>query len=56
MAGEDIIMASQKELKRLHVVQKVLEGMVRQTASAVAAEEGAGRGDDPDGWLPPRLV
>lgn len=34
MAGEDIIMASQKELKRLHVVQKVLEGMVRQTEAA----------------------
>jgi transposase len=34
MAGKDIIMASQKELKRLHVVQKVLEGTLRQTEAA----------------------
>ena len=31
MAGKDIIMASQRELKRLHVVQKVIEGSLRQT-------------------------
>jgi hypothetical protein len=30
MAGKDIIMASQRELRRLHVVHKVLEGSVRQ--------------------------
>lgn len=34
MAGKDIIMASQRELKRLHVVQKVLEGTLRQTEAA----------------------
>lgn len=34
MAGEDIIMASQRELKRLHVVQKVIEGTVSQTEAA----------------------
>jgi transposase len=34
MAGKDIIMASQGELKRLHVVHKVLEGSVRQTEAA----------------------
>jgi transposase len=34
MAGKDIIMASQRELKRLHVVHKVLEGSVRQTEAA----------------------
>jgi len=31
MAGKDIIMASQRELKRLHIVQKVLEGSLKQT-------------------------
>jgi hypothetical protein len=30
MAGEDIIMASQEELRRLHVIQKVLEGGLKQ--------------------------
>jgi len=34
MAGKDIIMASQKELKRLHVVQKVIEGTLRRTEAA----------------------
>jgi hypothetical protein len=34
MAGKDIIMASQRELKWLHVVHKVLEGLVRQTETA----------------------
>ena len=30
MAGKDIIMASQKELKRLHIMQKVIEGTLKQ--------------------------
>lgn len=30
MAGQDIIMASQRELKRLHIIQKVLEGGITQ--------------------------
>ena len=30
MAGEDIIMASQEELKRLHVIRKVQEKMIKQ--------------------------
>jgi Trp operon repressor len=34
MAGKDIIMASQRELKRLHVVHKVLEGSMKQTEAA----------------------
>lgn len=34
MAGKDIIMASQRELKRLHVVQKVIEGALKQTEAA----------------------
>ena len=34
MAGKDIIMASQRELKRLHVAQKVIEGSVRQAEAA----------------------
>ena len=34
MAGEDIIMASQEELRRLHVIQKVLEGGIRQVGAA----------------------
>jgi transposase len=34
MAGKDIIMASQRELRRLHVVQRVLEGSLRQTEAA----------------------
>jgi transposase len=34
MAGEGIIMASQEELRRLHVIQKVLEGGVRQVEAA----------------------
>lgn len=34
MAGKDIIVASQRELKRLHVVQKVIEGALKQTEAA----------------------
>jgi len=34
MAGKDIIMASQRELKRLHIVQKVIEGTLRRTEAA----------------------
>ncbi|HUL29431.1 MAG TPA: ISNCY family transposase [Thermodesulfobacteriota bacterium] len=34
MAGEGIIMASQEELRRLHVIQKVLEGGLRQVEAA----------------------
>lgn len=34
MAGKDIIMASQRELKRLHIVQKVIEGTLKQTEAA----------------------
>jgi transposase len=34
MAGKDIIMASQRELKRLHIVGKVIEGSVRQAEAA----------------------
>ena len=34
MAGEDIIMATQEELRRLHVIQKVLEGGVKQVEAA----------------------
>jgi len=34
MAGKDIIMLSRKELKKLHVVRKVLEGVVKQVEAA----------------------
>ncbi len=34
MAGEDMIMARQGELKRLHVIQKVLERVIRQVEAA----------------------
>jgi len=34
MAGEDMIMARQGELKRLHVIQKVLERVVKQVEAA----------------------
>jgi transposase-like protein len=34
MAGEDIIMASQEELRRLHVIQRVLEGGLKQVEAA----------------------
>jgi transposase-like protein len=34
MAGEDMIMARQGELKRLHVIQKVLERIIRQVEAA----------------------
>ncbi|MEI9475261.1 MAG: helix-turn-helix domain-containing protein, partial [Deltaproteobacteria bacterium] len=34
MAGEDIIMVRQKELKRLHVIQKVLERGIKEVEAA----------------------
>lgn len=34
MVGEDMIMARQGELKRLHVIQKVLEGIIKQVEAA----------------------
>ena len=34
MAGEDMIMARQGELRRLHVIEKVLEGIIRQVEAA----------------------
>jgi transposase len=34
MAEEDMIMARQGELKRLHVIQKVLEGIIKQVEAA----------------------
>jgi hypothetical protein len=34
MAGKDIIMLSQKELKRLHIIQKVVDKAIRQTDAA----------------------
>jgi transposase len=34
MARKDIIMASQRELKRLHIVQKVIEGALKQAEAA----------------------
>jgi len=34
MAGKDIIMASQRELKQLHVVQKAIDGELKQTEAA----------------------
>ncbi len=34
MAGEDMIMARLGELKRLHVIQKVLEGIIKQVEAA----------------------
>jgi hypothetical protein len=34
MAEEDMIMARQGELRRLHVIEKVLEGMVKQVEAA----------------------
>ena len=34
MAGKDIIVASQRELKRLHIVQKVFEGSLKRTEAA----------------------
>jgi transposase len=34
MAGEDMIMARQGELRRLHVIQKVLEGIIKQGEAA----------------------
>lgn len=34
MAGEDMIMARQGELKRLHVIDKVLEGILKQVEAA----------------------
>lgn len=34
MAGKDIIMSTQEELRRLHIVQKVLEGGLKQVEAA----------------------
>jgi len=34
MAGKDIIMASQKELKRMHVIHRVLEGAITQAKAS----------------------
>jgi predicted transcriptional regulator len=34
MAGKDIIMATQKELKRLHVIHKAIEGQITQAEAA----------------------
>ena len=34
MAREDMIMASQEELRRLHVIRKVLEGAIKQVRAA----------------------
>jgi len=34
MAGKDIIMVRQKELKRLHVIRKVLEGIITQVEAS----------------------
>ena len=34
MAGEDMIMVRQRELKRLHVIQKVLEKVIKQVEAA----------------------
>jgi len=34
MAREDMIMASQEELKRLHVIRRVLEGVIKQVRAA----------------------
>jgi transposase len=34
MAGKGIIMATQEELRRLHVIEKVLEGGLKQVEAA----------------------
>jgi len=34
MAGEDMVMARPRELRRLHVIEKVLEGMIKQVEAA----------------------
>ena len=34
MAGEDMVMVRQGELKRLHVIRKVLEGVIKQVEAA----------------------
>jgi hypothetical protein len=34
MAGKDVIMFSQKELKRLHIIQKVIDKVIKQTDAA----------------------
>ncbi len=34
MARKDIIMLSQRELKKLHMIKKVLEGVVKQIEAA----------------------
>jgi len=34
MAGEDMIMAHPGEIRRLHVIRKVLEGVIKQVEAA----------------------
>ena len=34
MAGKDIIMLRQKELKRLHIIQKIVDGVIKQAEAA----------------------
>ena len=34
MAGEDMVMFRQEELKRLHVIRKVLEKVIKQVEAA----------------------
>ena len=34
MAGKDIIMVRQKELKRLHVIRKIIEGVITQVEAS----------------------
>jgi len=49
MAGKDIIMVKQKDLKRLH--RAMAERQEEQSTSAVEAPERALRRDGTDGWL-----
>ncbi|OGL49959.1 MAG: hypothetical protein A3H37_12090 [Candidatus Schekmanbacteria bacterium RIFCSPLOWO2_02_FULL_38_14] len=52
MAGKNIIMATQEELKRFHVVQKILEGSLKQdeTLRNWLIKEGAlGKGAQKEG-------
>jgi len=39
MAGEDMVMVRQGELKRLHVIQKVLERVIKQVEARDAFAE-----------------
>ncbi len=43
MAGKDIIIMGQKELKRLHVIRKIIERELTQVAAAILSL-GAGKG------------